>query len=310
MKKVFFPKYKEELRILIDNEIEKHGNACSLNHIDTSRITDMGELFNYSPFNGDISAWDVSAVQNMSMMFDSSAFNQDISCWDVSSVIYMDRMFSYSDFNQDISCWDVSSVEDVNAIFDGNQSIQRIPEWASANLAHKKKKYSLNLMRKQAEEFVHQFGNIPTLGMSEARKIWHINAITIRANKELKKYGGTFWSDLSDEEQRDINQNVNGEDQPYFGFYAGDSWTMIGFKYLYSRYDNQCVRVTLDDIQGHTEPVYDKDAPEGKIGILKTNFLYLERVNATIWVPRGQAVFRMMSLLGYLTESCTARRPD
>ncbi len=309
MKKIFFPKYKEELRTILDDEIGKHGNECSLNHIDTSQITDMGELFSYSPFNGDISAWDVSAVKNMSMMFYHSAFNQDISRWDVSSVIYMDRMFSYSDFNQDISCWDVASVEDVSVIFDGNQSIQLTPEWATIP-PRKKKKNSLNLMRKQAEAFVHQWGNIPALGMSEARNIWHINAITLRAHKELIQYDGTFWADLSEEEQCDINQNINGENQPYFGFYAGDSWTMIGFKYLYSRYDNQCVRVTLDDIQGRTEPVYDKDAPEGKMGILKTNFLYLERVNQTIWIPRGQAVFRMMSLLRYLTESGIARRPD
>ena len=50
-----FPKSKGELKEMIKKEIEKNGNNCSLNHIDTSKIENMAELFVHSKFNGDIS---------------------------------------------------------------------------------------------------------------------------------------------------------------------------------------------------------------------------------------------------------------
>ena len=39
-----FPKTKNELKNMIEDEISKNGNDCSLNHIDVSKITDMTKI--------------------------------------------------------------------------------------------------------------------------------------------------------------------------------------------------------------------------------------------------------------------------
>ena len=104
-KHTLFPKTKEELKQMINDEISKNGNECSLNHIDVSEITDMSRLFNSSIFNGDISEWDVSNVKDMHRMFQYSKFNGDISKWDVSSVKDMSDMFRYSPLENNPPKW-------------------------------------------------------------------------------------------------------------------------------------------------------------------------------------------------------------
>ena len=118
----YFPKTKEELQDIIDKLIKERGNEGDFNDIDTSKITDMSNLFDYvtKEFNGDISGWDVSNVTNMrSMFYYCTLFNQDISRWDVSNVRRMTCMFySCKSFNQNISNWNVYNVRYYNGMFD------------------------------------------------------------------------------------------------------------------------------------------------------------------------------------------------
>ena len=66
----YHPKTKKELKKLINQLIEERGNEGDFNDIDTSKITDMSELFNgIDKFNGNISNWDVSNVTDMKYMF-------------------------------------------------------------------------------------------------------------------------------------------------------------------------------------------------------------------------------------------------
>ena len=108
---------REHLIRTIEEHLMEQGAACNLNHLDVSRVTDMGELFKGSPFHGDISQWDVSNVVSMRGMFQQSSFNGDISQWDVSNVKNMNFMFSYSHFNGDISNWVVSMVQTMDFLF-------------------------------------------------------------------------------------------------------------------------------------------------------------------------------------------------
>lgn len=126
------PTTKDELKDAIFDAIEIYdgGNTCSLNHIDTSLITDMSFLFShYNKFNGDISQWDVSNVRNMSSMFEKTSFNGDISSWDVSNVIDMSYLFWHAHFNGDISKWNVSSVQNMERMFKHSMFNQDISQW-------------------------------------------------------------------------------------------------------------------------------------------------------------------------------------
>ena len=80
------PKTKEELKSIIKSRMDKDGDNCNLNDIDTSLITDMSWLFYNLDSTVDISKWDVSKVKDMSYMFACSKFNSDISKWNVRDV--------------------------------------------------------------------------------------------------------------------------------------------------------------------------------------------------------------------------------
>jgi len=137
MKPIIIAHSKMELRLLIQKEIEKHGNKCDLNHIDVSEITNMSNLFSIiggitgdiAKFNGDISNWDVSNVVNMRSIFYGSKFNGDISNWDVRQLLVAEGMFQNSNFNGNIENWKPYKLEQIDKVFE--KSNVKPPYWAN-----------------------------------------------------------------------------------------------------------------------------------------------------------------------------------
>ena len=130
----YHPNTKEELLKLCRDE------TVYLGDIDTSKITDMSELFSSyyetcyrRDFSG-IESWNISNVTNMSKMFFNSSFNQDIGSWNVSNVRDMSWMFSDSSFNQDISSWDVSNVTNMSGMFKNSPFSKNINKWNVSNV--------------------------------------------------------------------------------------------------------------------------------------------------------------------------------
>ena len=74
----YHPETKEELQDLLNQLLEERGNEGDFNDIDTSKITDMSDLFyDYlTDFNGNISQWDVSNVTNYADTFYSCAIEK------------------------------------------------------------------------------------------------------------------------------------------------------------------------------------------------------------------------------------------
>ena len=102
------PKNKMQLKQLVDYAF-KH-NIYDLNFIDTSKITDMSELFININHNFDVSSWDVSNVTNMGCTFYKCSMftGKGLENWDVSNVTNMYRMFTWcKSFNSDLSNWDM-----------------------------------------------------------------------------------------------------------------------------------------------------------------------------------------------------------
>ena len=122
------PKNKTQLKQLI-NYAFKH-DIYDLNFIDTSKITDMSELFEDVKHNFDISCWDVSNVIDISFMFyGCHNFNCDLSKWDVSNVEMMTGTFyKCIKFNCDLSKWNVIKVRNIRYIFD-KSGISKKPNW-------------------------------------------------------------------------------------------------------------------------------------------------------------------------------------
>ena len=107
----YFPETKQELIKNIEECL--NSKNYNLNCIDTSKRTDMSNLFDsYVNKTRDIK------------------FNFDVSKWDVSNVTNMESMFSRCiKFNCDLSNWDVHNVEDMGYMFYNCDSLKNKPTW-------------------------------------------------------------------------------------------------------------------------------------------------------------------------------------
>ena len=118
----------ENIRQIVQDELDRLGHDADLNHIDVSRVTNMNSVFccsnidlgpKYADLNPDISNWNVRNVKNMTAMFyECKNFNQDLSQWDVNNVTHRQETFCRCEnFNQDISGWNVRNVINMRYMF-------------------------------------------------------------------------------------------------------------------------------------------------------------------------------------------------
>lgn len=106
--------------------------------IKTNSPVDMSNLFYGTPFNQNISSWNVSAVTNMLQMFAHSTFNQDIRNWNTGAVTNMVGMFSNNNiFNQPIGNWNTSKVTDMSNMFNSATAFnQDLGSWNISNVSN------------------------------------------------------------------------------------------------------------------------------------------------------------------------------
>jgi len=87
---------------------------------DLSGVISLRQMFRDTPFNQDISGWDVSGIRNFRLMFHTaSSFNADISGWNMSNAEETESMLLGTlSFNHDIGRWNISSVTDMSSMLD------------------------------------------------------------------------------------------------------------------------------------------------------------------------------------------------
>ena len=122
---VMRPASKDELRYIIEQELDCQGPDVDLNFIDTSLITDMSYLFEgLFIANIKIDEWDTSNVEDMSGMFEDcyNFTGTGLGKWDVSNVYNMSHMFEGATvFNRNLPNWDISNVKRMDGIFDNTK---------------------------------------------------------------------------------------------------------------------------------------------------------------------------------------------
>ncbi len=163
------------------------GSNGNVSIVCTSKINDMSYMFYNSPFNQDISSWDVSNVTDMGQMFSSSQFNQDISSWDVSNVTLMGNMFRDSQFNQDISSWNVSNVTIMFGMFASSAFNQDIGSWDVSKVTHMGSMFNYSQFNQDISSW--NVSNVTDMGLmfnssqfNQDISSWDVSKVTICAN--------------------------------------------------------------------------------------------------------------------------------
>ena len=117
-----------------------------LNKWDTSNVTDMSGMFlNADSFNQPLNKWDTSNVKNMSCMFlGADCFNQPLNKWDTSNVTNMSGLFyNAKRFNQPLNEWDTSNVTDMSSMFSSATSFnQPLDKWDTSNVTNMSEMFS------------------------------------------------------------------------------------------------------------------------------------------------------------------------
>lgn len=154
----FLPNNKQ-LKSLVNCIDDSTGELISLARIDTSKITNMKDLFKNSTrkdfsgiekwnvesvttfmsafegvcqFNADISDWNVSNATNfMQMFWNATTFNQPIGKWKTTKATNTIRMFcNAKNFNQPLQDWDISNVKWTWEMFAGAVNFnQPLDKW-------------------------------------------------------------------------------------------------------------------------------------------------------------------------------------
>ncbi len=111
----FYTKASNDQTLIID--ICESKECYDLSKLDVSQITNMGNLFTLSLFDGDVSKWNTSNVTSMVWMFSyAKSFNQELN-FDTSKVTSMNSMFCNAEkFNQELN-FDTSNVTSMISMF-------------------------------------------------------------------------------------------------------------------------------------------------------------------------------------------------
>ena len=146
----YFPETQDELAEIVRIKLKENLEEPYLNDIDTSKITEMGYLF--QPLNIqdsisarkikklDLSAWNMSNVKSMVGFFDTcySVKKIILSNWDTSKVTNMSRVFQgcHSLTELDLSRWNTSNVTNMFAMFaDCHNLIElNLSDWDVSNV--------------------------------------------------------------------------------------------------------------------------------------------------------------------------------
>lgn len=149
----------KNIKELVKKEISiqsANGNLINLNHIDTSKVTEMSDLFWGYTLDFEVSEWDVSHVTNMNHMFAGcSNFNCDISAWKVSELTNAKSMFSGCEhFNCDIGDWKLDKLFNADFMFNFCVNFdQDLSKWNVSKIQY------ANSMFCHCHKFNHNVGN-------------------------------------------------------------------------------------------------------------------------------------------------------